>query len=583
MMTLPRRRLLAGLWLAGLGAALLPLARSAPPARSQKHALLVGINTYAHPKLQKLKYAENDAAELATVLRKAGYKVVLLTGALGKKKAGLKPTRANIEARLKEVLGKCRRGDTVLVALAGHGLQFEGKKDAFFCPQDARPFAGRTDSLLSLQKVYNELDESFAAVKLLLVDACRDDPSGGRGVGGDTAPRPPSGAAALFSCRAGQRAFENDKLKHGVFFHFVLQGLRGEASNPDGEVTWDDLAAFVRRQVNRQTPKIVGGGARQTPHERKDIIGEPPLLLTVSKPKRPPAGRASVKRPPDRSITETLGIKMVSLRPGTFLMGSGSTEKDRFGDEPQHQVEITRPFAISAHPITVGQFRRFVAETGYRTDAERTGDGGFGYDAATRTLHPRNPKYSWRQTGWLQTERHPVVNVSWNDAGTFCDWLSKKEKRPFRLPTEAEWEYACRAGTSTRFWSGNGDESLRGVANLADRSAPAVWGCKWAVGWDDGHPFTAPVGSFKANPWGLFDMHGNVWQWCADWYHKDYYKMSPKKDPRGPDRGVGRVLRGGSWGDPARGCRAAQRLRHEPGHRDYHTGFRVVCVGGGRR
>jgi formylglycine-generating enzyme required for sulfatase activity len=565
----PRKRLLAALWLAGLAPALLPLAASAQPARSKRHALLVGINLYDHPKLPKLKYAENDAADLARVLGKSGYQVVLLTGAVGRKTAARRPTRANIEARLKEVLSKCRRGDTVLVAFAGHGLQFAGKKDAFFCPQDARPFADTTASLVSLQKVYAEMDRSFAGVKLL-VDACRDDPRGSRGVGGDTAPRPPHGMAALFSCRAGQRAFETEKLKHGVFFHFVLEALHGKASNPDGEVTWDHLAAFVKRQVNRETPTIIGDGARQTPHEIKDLIGEPPVLLTLSK-------GARGMRTAGRRITDAIGIKMVRILAGKFLMGSPTTEKDRFGDELQHEVELTRPFTMSAHAITLGQFRRFVEETGYRTDAER-GGGGFGYDGAAKRLDGRKPKYTWRQTGWKQTERHPVVNVTWNDAVTFCDWLSKKEKHTYRLPTEAEWEYACRAGTRTRFWSGEADESLRGVANIADRSAQSAWGCKWPSGWDDRHSFTAPVGSFKANPWGLFDMHGNVWQWCADPYDKDYYKASPKKDPPGPHTGVGRVLRGGSWGDAARGCRAATRLRNAPGHRDFLTGFRVVCI-----
>jgi hypothetical protein len=282
----------------------------------RKYALLVGVNAYEHPRLERLQFAENDVSELAAVLEGADYEVVLLTGAAGSRNAERRPTRANIEARLKEVLGKCRRGDLLLLGFAGHGLQFERKKDAYFCPVDARPFAEETATLLSLQSVYTELARSFAGVKLLLVDACRNDPRGGRGLGGDTAPRPPSGSAALFSCRAGQRAFESDELRHGVFFHFVLEGFKGKAINDEDEVTWDHLAAYVKRQVNRQTPKIIGGGARQTPHEIKDLVGESPVL------RRLPGFVRRVRPPDDRPPPPP---------PGKRRGPEPVTEKDLYG------------------------------------------------------------------------------------------------------------------------------------------------------------------------------------------------------------------------------------------------------------
>jgi uncharacterized caspase-like protein len=217
----------------------LPVPGKADNPACKKYALLVGINRYQHEKkLPDLKYAENDVIALGKRLNSAGYRVTLLTGVAGIKDKKHEPTKANIEARLKEVLGKCRRGDTVLVALVGHGLHFEGQKHSFFCPTDARPLKDETDTLVSLTKVYAELDKSFAGVKLLLVvDACRDDPGAGRGsrgVNGDSAPRPPSGVGALFSCSAGQRAYEHDSLKHGVFFHYILKGLGGDAKNKPG-------------------------------------------------------------------------------------------------------------------------------------------------------------------------------------------------------------------------------------------------------------------------------------------------------------------------------------------------------------
>jgi tetratricopeptide (TPR) repeat protein len=254
-------------------------------ARGKRYALLVGINTYEHHNLPALKYAERDVEALAGVLEKAGYEVTLLTGAAGRKKAGRLPNRKNVEARLGEVLRKCRAGDTVVLAFAGHGLQFRGKKDAFFCPVDARPFTDETATLVSLTKVYAELERSFAGARLLLVDACRTDPPdpgrGARGVSGDTTPSPPRGVAALFSCSSGQRAFETDRLQHGVFFHYVLQGLRGKAGNARGVVTWASLAEYVTEQVSDEVPRLIRGGATQTPHLMANLKGKSPVLLLL--------------------------------------------------------------------------------------------------------------------------------------------------------------------------------------------------------------------------------------------------------------------------------------------------------------
>ena len=140
-----------------------------------------------------------------------------------------------------------------------------------------------------------------------------------------------------------------------------------------------------------------------------------------------------------------------------------------------------------------------------------------------------NGKYSWRNAGFEQTDEHPVVNVSWNDAVAFCKWLSRKEGKTYRLPTEAEWEYACRAGTTTRYYSGDDPETLAKVGNVADATAKAKFAnWKYTIKASDGYVFTAPVGQFTPNAFGLYDMHGNAWQWCADRYGKEYYAMSPQ-------------------------------------------------------
>src|SRR5262249_15422458 len=156
-------------------------------------------------------------------------------------------------------------------------------------------------------------------------------------------------------------------------------------------------------------------------------------------------------------------------------------------------------------------------------------------------------EYNWRNPGFEQTDDHPVVEVSWNDAAQFCDWARKKTGKAIRLPTEAEWEYACRAGGRTRYFFGDNEEELAQYANVADASFRQLTGKNWGIRADDGYAFTAPVGTFKPNGFGLYDMHGNVLQWCQDWYDKDYYTKSPKKDPQGPSSGENRVGRGGAW------------------------------------
>jgi formylglycine-generating enzyme required for sulfatase activity len=282
----------------------------------------------------------------------------------------------------------------------------------------------------------------------------------------------------------------------------------------------------------------------------------PGLALAQGEP------RPGEKSAAPKEITNTVGMKLVLIPSGEFLMGSPDSDKDAEDDEkPQHRVQITRPFYLGATEVTVGQFRRFVEQTGYRTEAERDGEGGRGLNEAKQRFE-RDPKYTWRNPGFAQTDDHPVVNVSWNDAIAFCDWLSGLDglkpfdhvhaRRPwdgegYRLPTEAEWEYACRSGTTTRYQSGDDPETLATVGNIADGTARAKcssW--TWAIAAQDGYVYTAPVGRFRANAFGLYDMHGNVLEWCWDWYDADYYKKAPGADPLSSSQADLRVIRGGA-------------------------------------
>ena len=171
-----------------------------------------------------------------------------------------------------------------------------------------------------------------------------------------------------------------------------------------------------------------------------------------------------------------------------------------------------------------------------------------------------------------------MVNISWADAVAFCKWLSDQDGKTYRLPTEAEWEYACRAGTTTAYFFGNDPEDLAKYAKVADATLKAKlpnWGFP-TIKASESYVFTAPVGSFRPNPFGLYDMLGNVYQWCSDWYGGDYYKNSPPADPQGGAADSEGAYRGGGWGSPPELCRCANRGSVVPAGRPCDIGFRVV-------
>jgi formylglycine-generating enzyme len=225
--------------------------------------------------------------------------------------------------------------------------------------------------------------------------------------------------------------------------------------------------------------------------------------------------------------------------------------------------------------VTVGEFRKFVEATNYKTDAEN-GDGSYVFDGTTT---PKKAGINWRYgaSGSVRPqseENHPVVHVSWNDAVEYCRWLSEKKGKSYRLPTEAEWEYACRAGSRTPF--NTGDNITTSQANYNGHN-PYNNNPRGVL-----RQNTVPVDSFAPNAWGLYNMHGNVYEWCSDWYSETYYDECKANgtviNPAGPAIGSYRVLRGGGWGYDAANCRSAFRNRIYPDYRDNFIGFRVVFV-----
>jgi formylglycine-generating enzyme required for sulfatase activity len=248
-----------------------------------------------------------------------------------------------------------------------------------------------------------------------------------------------------------------------------------------------------------------------------------------------------------RAVSNSVGMAFTLIPPGRFQMGSADTEPGhREHESPAHPVAITRPFYMGVYPVTQGQFERVM---GRNPSAFTRGHGG-GPD-------------------------HPVETVSWPDAVRFCEALSRvpdeqMHGRAYRLPTEAEWEYCCRAGTTSAFSFGD-------KMDARDCHHAAAG----AFGKSGGQGRTEPVGRHRANPFGLYDMHGNVQEWASDWYDEYYYFDSPTDDPPGPDRGSLRVVRGGCWTAFANDCRSAARRGHSPTSPTNTIGFRVVLLAAG--
>ena len=290
--------------------------------------------------------------------------------------------------------------------------------------------------------------------------------------------------------------------------------------------------------------------------------------------------------------TNSVGQKMVLVPPGEFLMGSSdadialamkiaeetnldTNDVNRIQEErPQHRVRITQPFRLAAHEVTIGQFAKFVEQAKYKTQAEEFG----GNSATTKPeeVTPENLKLTWRTPGYAVTDDSPVTQVSWNDAVAFCNWLSGQEQltpcyqrdgdswtllskaNGYRLPTESEWEYACRAGTTTQYSFGD------------DWQEHDKFG--WSKNNAGGRPHS--VGSLLANPFGLYDMHGNVWECCHDWYDGKWYEKSPSDDPLGPSSAWARVFRGIGWYDMPAYSRSSFRTSNYPSSRHSDRGFR---------
>ncbi len=571
--------------LTGLG----PLAAQEPAKdRGKKYAIVVGVQTYIPP-FSRLHCAKDDALALGKLLERLGFEVIFVHE--DHRNPRFKPSTAErIRVLLKYRCQGLTKADTLVVFLSGHGIQLKSDqpnpttrvKESYFCPEEAVP--AKRDTLLALSEVYAIVGSCKAERKLLLVDACRDevvaeraksstpvelDPIGlGRG-------SKPKGTAVLLSCGPKQKSWEDPKsekrpeaLGHAVFTHFVLEYLRGRAGRGyyrGGRVELNDLVHFVHRETRDYAFKTLG--EKQEPELFGRTQNWELALLKASRdipvpPIPDPGPRSPIPNgQPGKSIKTKIGLELVYIKPGRFKMGSPKGEAGREDDEDQVDVTLTKGFYLGLTAVTQGQYQ---------------------------ALTGRNPSYFCRTGGGagrvkgVDTSAFPVEYVSWYDAVEYCNLLSEKEGlRPYyalknmerredgsissadvqvvggdgyRLPTEAEWEYACRAGTTTPFAFGN----------VLDKTNANVE-------YDVGRPTKA--GSYKPNAWGLYDMHGNVWEWCEDWFHKE---LAGGRDPVNHQQASVRVVRGGSWNDSPQGARSADRDGDAPGYRVSRLGFRVA-------
>ena len=489
----------------------------------------------------------------------------------------------------------------VLIGLFGHGVEVEtvdadgvAIKDGCFCPFDtaireALDFQGKPrydankkpqiepdpGTLIKLGDLMRTLKLAKAGNRIVLADCCRTTPNAARGRSsfgaGFNVQDLPENTSLLFGCSPNEQAFEHKDWGHGAFTKCLLDTI-GELSADGSAVDTAQLASQMKKRV----PALVASVSPRDKQTPKPFITDVVDLQLV------------LKQEVEKLLTNTLGMKLTLIPSGEFRMGStdadieavlkldASLKKETFADEqPQHRVRITKPFYMGVHEVTKGQFAAFVKDKSYKTDAERDGKGGYGFDGEK---FEQKPEYTWKNVGFPQTDDHPVVNVSWNDAVAFCEWLSAKEGQTYQLPSEAQWEYACRAGTTSLWWHGADAEGLARIGNVADGTAKEKFSnFKGTITAKDGYVFTAPVGRFRANAFGLHDMHGNAFEWCQDGYDEGVYatRTGVTSDPVNVSTVARRVLRGGSWFNDTWYTRSANRYRYSPDDRGSSSGFRV--------
>ncbi len=585
---------------------------AAAQPNEQRVALVIGNAAY---KESPLRNPVNDATDIAAALKALGFNVILRTNA----------SRRQMVEAVRDFGNQIRRGGVGFFYYAGHGIQSRGKN--FLIPVGAQ-LDGEADlefESMDANMVQAQMDEAGNRVNIVVLDACRDNPfarsfrSASRGLAQmDSA----KGSFLAYATSPGSVAADGSG-RNGVYTKHLLDSLkqpdtrleevfkrvRVEVARETGnkQIPWDSssvLGDFYFRPpsggapVASLAPSSAAAPADPTtndrafwesvkdsknPEEFKAYLEQFPngLFATLARTRvraleqtqvataapaiaatRPAATPGSISAmTPGTVFRDCEGCpEMVVIPPGSFTMGSLASEQARDSDEgPQHQVRIARAFAAGKYEATRGEFARFVQEASYAGSS-----GCYTWDGKQWN---NDTAKSWRNPGFDQTDRDPVACVNWQDAKAYTEWLSRKSGKTYRLLTEAEWEYAARADTTTVF--SFGDRITPQSANYGSTASYA--GSPTAVSAGK----TRPVGSYPANAFGLYDVHGNVLEWTEDCYNANYNGAPSDGTAWSAGDCSRRVLRGGSWGVDPQNLRSANRNWDASSYRINYFGFRV--------
>ena len=567
--------------------------------------LVVGVNEYDDERVRTLKYSKKDARDVADAFVKLGalededVRVVRV------------PSKRKIEEECKNFFDSLRTDDKAVVFFSGHGMQFDGASgevESFFIPRDCvfDDKKSARETAVSIDRILEQFKASRASFKWMIVDACRNDPSKSAtsfgGAKGLNFTKVPESIVLLQSCQKGYVSFEGDgvQVQNSLFTLSLLKALDSSSSPADadvnGAVSFLELVKYVAAETDKlakrqegepQKPYLRGdttdfilfdGLGKSSATQARELFDEAQRLADAKKyaaarekmrevveldpanqtyasyaalletlSERPvatsaPSATSSTKREAGARKVVTINGVEVAFRwapAGRFTMGCPEDEEGHSDSEMQHEVILTQGFWLAETETTQALWKAVMGSN----PSEFTGD-----------------------------DLLPVENVSWEDCQEFIrklNGLKVSGTGTFRLPTESEWEYACRAGTTTAFPWGN---VLNGDKANCNGNYPYGTETKGKY-----LEKTTRVGSYESNAWGLYDMIGNVWEWCQDWY--DDYPSGTQTDPQGAASGVGRVLRGGSWIFGPRDCRSAYRHCNDPANRRSDYGFRLAMTG----